>query len=72
MAANSSPFASELSQQVLERRLRLGELAAPQLNERNRRTYPRLAVLVTPNLVPQQMRGQVADAIGLGEVAHEG
>lgn len=66
------PFASDLSYQVLQRRRRCGELAVPRLDERNRRANARLVVPVTPNLVPEQMRRQVADAVGLGEVRHEG
>jgi len=53
-------FASELSYQVLQRRLGRGELAVPRLDERNRRLNPRLAQAVTPDLVPEHLKAVVS------------
>lgn len=61
---NPSLFASDLSQDVLEQRRRLRELAPPSLNLRNQRMYPLLAAVlrsaypVDAEAIPDSFQGE--------------
>ena len=65
--ASTHTIASDLSFLVLEKRRRAGELASPQLDERNRRLHPETgAVKVIRRL--REIDEAEADLDGLGEL----